>query len=59
MYDDRGRRGEVRNAMGAYLLVAAVVGEAMRAEAGAGVCSWSWWWQVDSSRAEEEGSMIL
>lgn len=45
--------------MGAYLLVAAVVGEAMRAEAGAGVCSWSWWWQVDSSRAEEEGSMIL
>jgi hypothetical protein len=38
LHDDRGRRGEVRNATGACLSVAAVVGDEMRGE--------SWWAQV-------------
>lgn len=38
MHDDRGRRGEVRNAKCACLSVAAVVGDEMRGE--------SWWAQV-------------
>lgn len=62
MHDDRGRRGEVRNAKCACLSVAAVVGDEMRGE--------SWWAQVfaavcggrlaaEQSRADEEGSVVL